>query len=119
MTDETKKDDGGQVYPSEWKRNALDQAVIYSKGITRRDWLAGMAMPALVQSGHFDGVDTYFTCPKCGWRSLCVLEGHCVRCEQKVDAKVYKEGTSTHGPADYIQKLAYILADAMIAEGRK
>ena len=106
-------DEGGYTYPQGESSNPD------LRGITRRDWLAGLAMPALIQSGHFDGVDVYFTCPQCRWRSLVVLEGHCVRCEQKVDADIYKKGTSTRSPAEYIQKISYILADAMIAEGSK
>ena len=42
MTD-TKRDDGGQVYPSEHKWNQT-----YDPGITRRDWLAGLAMQAYI-----------------------------------------------------------------------
>ncbi len=51
MTDT--RDDGGQVYPSEHKWNQT-----YDPGITRRDWLAGLAMQAYIARGNADE-DTY------------------------------------------------------------
>ena len=52
MTDT--RDDGGQVYPSEHKWNQT-----YDPGITRRDWLAGLAMQALVAQGNGDEPFTF------------------------------------------------------------
>lgn len=48
MTD-TKRDDGGQVYPSEQGQDAEGKwNQTYEAGITRRDWLAGLAMQSVV-----------------------------------------------------------------------
>ena len=39
---------GGLVYPSEWKESVMNQMVpVYSKGITLRNYYAGLAMQAI------------------------------------------------------------------------
>jgi len=50
---------GGFVYPHEWKRNELDKAVVYSHGITRRDWLIGEIIKGLVSNPQVMSIGLY------------------------------------------------------------
>lgn len=78
------KDGGGQVYPSiyiEEKRvgEYVVQGPAERAGLSRRDWLAGLAMQGIMANGNFDDHETWM---------------------------------------ESVADNAYILADAMIAEGK-
>lgn len=81
-------DDGGFVYPasSSWSPQGDFE---YSEGITRRDWLAGLAMQAI-----FGGVGA----------------------QQVADRDERYDETNW---AEVVAKNSYEMADAMIAEGGK
>jgi len=89
MTDNTRIDRGGFVYPTfEGVKTWTNQ-----EGITRRDWLAGLAMQAFLQGPSCEnmlkkiGDHTYMT-------------------------KIFQE------LAERVSVKSYEVADAMIAEGR-
>ena len=69
-------DQGGYVYPMRMTIEELHRAHHWSEGITRRDWLAGMAMQGLLSS-------------------------------------------DTELDLDNFVRQCYLIADAMIEEGRK
>lgn len=83
----TTKNDGGQVYPLIGDANT---AGFVKLGITRRDWLAGLAMQGLCANpgGPFQANAS------CGWSLVnCSIEN--------------------------VAAVAYAIADAMIAEGSR
>ena len=89
MNDKTKIDGGGSVYPT------IDgETWTHDEGITRRDWLAGMAMQAFLQ-----GIPCVDFLNKIGERH------HMKESFQELTERVSIK--------------SYEAADAMIAEGRK
>lgn len=87
------KNDGGQVYPSEQGQDAEGKwNQTYEAGITRRDWLAGLAMQGMA-GREFHGTMTK--------RAFGVPPG------QAEDRFVE------------MARWAYALADALIAEGKR
>lgn len=89
MNDETKTDDGGYVYPT-----VHGETWSHNKGITRRNWLAGLAMQAFLQ-----GVPCVDFLKKVG--------------EKDFMKKNFQELIKS------ISVKSYEVADTMIAEGRK
>ena len=89
MTDKTEIDDGGSVYPT------IDgETWTHDEGITRRDWLAGLAMQAFLQG------------PSCEDMLKKIGDHNYMR-------KIFQELT------ERVSVKSYEVADTMIAEGRK
>ena len=66
----SKKDDGKQVYPSTEKTfdsMTGNKGTIEFKGISRRDWLAGLAMGGIVEA-HGVAVKQYESITKCAYK---------------------------------------------------
>ena len=48
----SKKDDGEQVYPRGIALDPKNSNPHFTEGISRRDWLAGLAMQGMLSGGH-------------------------------------------------------------------
>ncbi len=109
------KNDGGYVHPSLWNNPQSGKAGTF-RGISRRDWLAGLAMQGILHHPEFQSVPMNYKCPSCDWPSLVIMEGKCPSCQKTITKK---EFDAMQGHEMSIPKVAYRLADAMIAEGNK
>ena len=101
MNEKTKVDGGGNVYPFHHEFNEVES--VYNNGITRRDWLAGLAMQGMLADGEMDNVINRFA------ENLA---------DHALDGKDLKGGVNDSPLSDFAKK-AYQYADAMIAESNK
>lgn len=70
----SKIDEGGQVYPQLITTIHADKAYVNSEaGITRRDWLAGLAMQTLLKESHARNGDVEWQV-KVAWKAYSIAD---------------------------------------------